>query len=90
MSATQTMLSKQFIDVMGPMISDAKAVDCVFSYIRLLRNTQVQQDEQMAYTQQEIDQRLDQSEEAFALGKGISESVARQHRHNFVNELIAR
>jgi len=90
MSATQAMLSKQFIDVMGPMIGDAKAVDCVFSYIRLLRNTQNPQSDVPVYTQQEIDQRLDQSEEYFALGKGISESVARQHRHNFVNELIAQ
>jgi len=90
MSATQAMLSEQFIDVMGPMIGDAKAVDCVFSYIRLLRNTQDLQDMQLRYARQEIDQRLDQSEAAFAMEQGVPESVARQHRHNFVNELIAR
>ena len=90
MSATQAALSEQFIDVMGPMMSDAKAVDSVFAYIRLLRNAQNVQTSTQPYTPQEIDHRLDQSEKAFAANKGIQEPIARQHRHNFVNELIAQ
>lgn len=90
MSATQAALSEQFIDVMGPMMSDAKAVDSVFAYIRLLRKTQNVQTATPPYSQQEINHRLDQSEEAFAANRGVQESIARQHRHNFVNELIAQ
>ncbi len=90
MSTTQAALSAQFIDVMGSMMSDAKAVDNVFAYIRLLRNAQNIQSATYPHNQQEINHRLDQSEEAFAANKGIQESIARQHRHNFVNALIAQ
>lgn len=90
MSATQAALSEQFVNVMGPMMSDAKAVDSVFAYIRLLRNVQNVQAAMHPYSQQEINHRLDQSEEAFAANMGIQEPIARQHRHNFVNGLIAQ
>lgn len=90
MSAAQAILSRQFIDEMGPMASDAKVVDQVFSYIRLMRVTSEATQQLQPYSMDEIDARLTQAESSFVAGEGIPEVISRQHRHAFVNQLIAR
>lgn len=90
MSAAQAILSRQFIDEMGPMASDAKVVDQVFSYIRLMRVTSEATQQLEPYSMDEIDARLTQAESSFVAGEGIPEVISRQHRHAFVNQLIAR
>lgn len=66
MSAAQAIASEQFIDAMGPMVSDAKTMRQVMAYIALLRH----QAEPCQYSATEMHDILASSIEDVRAGKG--------------------
>lgn len=68
MSAVQAMASEQFIDAMGPMISDADTMKQVMAYIALLRH----QAEPCQYSTVEMHDILTQSLDDVRAGKGTT------------------
>ncbi len=68
MSATQLQASERFIDAMGPMITDAKAMNQVITYISLLRH----QAEPCQHTTDEMREMLAASISDVRAGRGTT------------------